>query len=327
MSLRADAVLEGGGVKAIGLVGALNYAESLGYTWHSVAGTSAGALVGALLVAGYTGATLRDVVFGLDFTRFCDKGLLDRVPLAGPLLSIALEMGLYEGRALEDWVRQMLAEKGVRTFGDLRLRDKLNPRYRYRLQVIASDLTLGRMLVLPGDIRHYGMDPDALEVAHAVRMSASIPFFYEPVCMHYGKLGQRRSYVVDGGVLSNYPVWLFDCPPERPPRWPTFGFRLVDPEEWRPHVIRGPISMFTALFSTMLEAHDARHIKESSFVRTIPINTLGVRTTDFHLTPATREKLYQSGVAAARRFFARWDFAAYKATYRAAPSRLHQGRK
>lgn len=49
--LVADAVFEGGGVKGIGLVGAIAVAEEKGYRWVNVAGTSAGAIVAALLAA------------------------------------------------------------------------------------------------------------------------------------------------------------------------------------------------------------------------------------------------------------------------------------
>ena len=52
--LKADAVFEGGGVKGIGLVGAVAVAEEKGYHWVNVAGTSAGAIVATLLAAGYT---------------------------------------------------------------------------------------------------------------------------------------------------------------------------------------------------------------------------------------------------------------------------------
>jgi NTE family protein len=148
-------------------------------------------------------------------------------------------------------------------------------------------------------------------------MSASIPYFYAPVIMRYGRMMQRKSYVVDGGLLSNYPVWLFDCPAERLPRWPTFGLRLVEPGSARPNDITGPVSLFTALFSTMIEAHDAQAMKEASSVRTIPINTLGVRAIDFSISTEEKEKLYESGVRAARRFFNTWDFGLYKAKYRA----------
>ena len=51
--LRADLVLEGGGVKGIGLVGAIAVLEERGYLFNRVAGTSAGAIVGALVAAGF----------------------------------------------------------------------------------------------------------------------------------------------------------------------------------------------------------------------------------------------------------------------------------
>lgn len=316
MKHKADLVLEGGGVKAIALVGAINYAESQGYHWNNIAGTSAGALVGALVAAGYTGNALKDMVLNMDFAALCDKRLIQRLPIVGSAAAVGLYMGLCRGQALEAWIRDIMHSKGVRTFGDLKVYDEHNPRYRYRLQVIASDLTRGRMLVLPDDIRSYGLDPDRMEVAQAIRMSTSIPFFYEPVVLRYGRLTQKRSYIVDGGVLSNYPIWLFDCPRHRAPRWPTIGLRLVDPRAGHPNKIKGPLSLFTALFSTMLEAHDARHIKEAHFVRTIAINTLGVRTVDFNIPTATRLRLYESGVSAAKAFLKTWNFEAYKSRYR-----------
>lgn len=143
----------------------------------------------------------------------------------------------------------------------------------------------------------------------------SIPFFYEPVRLRNMKTNQL-SYIVDGGMLSNFPVWLFDTDGE--PAWPTFGFKLVEPEEGAPHRIRGPISMLAALFSTMSEAHDARYIKDADFVRTIAIPTLDVKTTDFNLTKEKSEDLYQSGREAAEKFFDSWDFDYYIEKYRKA---------
>ena len=51
--LAADLVLEGGGVKGIALVGAISVLEERGYGFRRVAGTSAGAIVGALVAAGH----------------------------------------------------------------------------------------------------------------------------------------------------------------------------------------------------------------------------------------------------------------------------------
>lgn len=157
--LIADAVFEGGGVKGIGLVGALAVAEERGYRWANVAGTSAGAIVAALVAAGYTAAEMKAILEELDYRRFKDATLLDKVPLVGPLASLTLEKGIYEGRFLESWMRELLRQKNVSTFGDLVLADQPDDRYRFKLRVIASDITRGRLLVLPQDIASSGYGP------------------------------------------------------------------------------------------------------------------------------------------------------------------------
>lgn len=312
---KVDGVFEGGGVKGIGLVGAVAVTEAKGLRFENVAGTSAGAIVASLIAADYTATELKRILESLDYNRFKDKGLIDRFPGIGPLLSLGFEKGIYEGDFFEKWLRDLLAAKGVQTFGDLVMEEyKDNPKYRYRLQVIAADVSRGRMLALPNDIKAYGIDPDKLSVARAVRMSMSIPFFFEPIILTDASTGEL-SYIVDGGVLSNYPVWLFDDETTDEPPWPTLGYKLVEPDEGKPHSIRGPISLFAALFSTMMEAHDARYIQDRDFARTIPVPTLGVRTTEFDISPERVQMLYQSGVQAADEFFQRWDFETYKARY------------
>lgn len=237
------------------------------------------------------------------------------MPGVGPLLSLVLEKGLYEGNFLESWLGDLLGKKGVRTFGDLSLEEyRGDPRYRFKLRVITADITRARLLVLPQDIAEFGIAPEELEVARAVRMSMSLPFFYEPVKLVNRQTG-ATSYLVDGGLLSNFPVWLFDTEGARP-EWPTFGFKLVEPGEGKPRRVRGPISLLTALFATMMEVHDARHVKEQHFVRTIPVPTLGIGTTEFDISRERSEALYQSGREAAAKFLATWDFADYVAKYR-----------
>jgi NTE family protein len=316
-NLRADAVFEGGGVKGIGLVGAVAVTEESGYQWVNIAGTSAGAIVAALLAAGYSAAEMKQIMAELDYNNFKDASLLDKVPIAGPLGSLIFEKGIYEGKFFETWIRGLLRKKNVETFNDLILPEyKDDEQHRFKLRVIASDISRGRLLILPQDIADFGIRPEALNVAAAVRMSMSIPFFYEPVKLRNIKTNQV-SYIVDGGILSNFPVWLFDTN-GKVPEWPTFGFKLVEPEQKHEiaNQVRGPISLLTALFSTMMEAHDARYIKDEQFVRTIPIPTLGVGTTEFDISREKSEALYQSGREAAETFFDTWDFAKYVADYR-----------
>ncbi len=321
--LIADAVFEGGRVKGIGLVGAVAVAEEKGYCWSNVAGTSAGAIVASLLAAGYSGSELKEIISKVDYTRFKDCRGLGKWPLVGAASSLIFRKGIYEGRYFEEWLRGLLLQKNIRTFSDLIINDfRDDERYRFKLQVIASDITSGQMLVLPQDAARFGIKPEGLEVARAVRMSMSIPFFFEPVKVHRRK-SRQTSYIVDGGILSNFPVWLFDTQ-NNIPEWPTFGFKLVEPEEGTPHQVRGPLSLLAALFSTMMEAHDARYIQDEHFVRTIPIPTLGVKTTEFDITPEKTEGLYQSGRQAAEKFLDTWDFAEYVEKYRKDKSQPHR---
>jgi NTE family protein len=223
-------------------------------------------------------------------------------------------------------MRALLAAKGVHTFGQLADPEATELRERYRLKVIVSDVTHRRLLVLPDDAAALGVEPDDLEVAYAVRMSMSIPIFFEPVMHHNPRTGADH-LIVDGGMLSNFPVWLFDAQKGQPPRWPTFGMLLVEGDPKVPVArrldedagggVRGSIVDYVkALASTMMEAHDRLYLEKATFVRTIPIPTLGVSTTEFGITPPRVRALYESGRKAAFDFLDRWDFEAYKAEYR-----------
>ncbi|MEP6909119.1 MAG: patatin-like phospholipase family protein [Actinomycetota bacterium] len=322
---RIDLVCEGGGVKGIGLAGAYSVLEEEGWQPQNVAGTSAGAITAALIAAGYTSAELREIILGLDYRRFEDAAWHNRIPVVGKPVSLLVRNGVYKGDEFVRWMGGLLAAKGIHTFADLRT-DSQDAKYRSRLQVIASDLSSRRLLVLPRDAAVLGQNTDGLDVALAIRMSMSIPFFFRPVRIT-DQTGQDH-VIVDGGMLSNFPVWLFDCEDQEVPDWPTFGLLLVEPDpktpiadripkpERAPLGGRGLTQLVSGLLHTMVEAHDRLYVEKAQFARTIPIPTLGVRTTEFDLTTARAQKLYDSGRSAAEKFLATWDFDAYLAEFR-----------
>ena len=318
--LKCDAVFEGGGVKGIGLVGAVAVTEAKGYEFVNIAGTSAGAIVAALVAAGYQAEELRAIMATLDYEKFKDPGWIDRIPVLGKAVSLGIEKGIYEGEYFEDWMRQQLQKKGKRKFGDLIMDEfKDSARYRYKLRVVASDLSRGKMLVLPQDIKDFGIEPDDLDIARAVRMSMSIPFFFEPVTMTLPN-GKKQACIVDGGVLSNFPIRLFDDGTPTP-SWPTFGYLLVEEDPSRPitvrHEIHGPLSMFAALIATMIEACmigcTSRGTRSPEPSRFRPRALLPPSSTCRRSVP---EALYQSGRTAAESFFSTWNFAEYKRNFR-----------
>ena len=266
---------------------------------------------------------MRQIFLDFDFTGVLDTSWEDRIPLIGTPLSLLKDQGIYEGKVLLEYVRRLLADRNVSNFGDL-VGEAEEERHRYKAQVIASDITGHRLLVLPRDARWLGVgEPESFEVALAVRMSTSIPFYFEPVKFRNPVTG-REHLVVDGGILSNFPVWLFDSRQE--PRWPTFGLKLVEPElspaprlepaAYPPGGLGTTIDYVKSLIQTMLEAHDRRHVEAADFARTIPIPTLGVRTTDFDLSRKRRLELYEAGRTAAEQFLETWSFERYIKEFR-----------
>lgn len=325
---RADLVLEGGGVKGIALAGAVLGLAEAGYSFPRVAGTSAGAIVGAVVAAlqksGEPLSAVGELARTLDYRRFRDRGFPGN--LLGPLgvltdgISVLVEGGAYEGDYLNDWVAGVLADLGVVTFGDLRRTDAGDDgamHHRYGLVVMASDLSRRRLAQLPWDYADYGLDPDEQRVADAVRASSSIPYFFEPASLD-GSRG--TSTLVDGGLLSNYPIGTFDRLDEVPPRWPTIGVRLDAlrlGEDRPPRRVRGPVTMGIALVETAIEAHQAEHALDAcNIARSAYVDTAGVSAIDFDLGREEQERLLRAGEEGARRFLETWDFDAWLSTCR-----------
>ena len=299
-----DLVLEGGGVKGLGLVGAYSELHKAGYQVRRVAGTSAGAIVGALIAAGMPLDALLTLMRQVDYTKFRDEGWIDRLGVGGKSASIIFEQGVYEGKYLRDWLAAQLDKLGIRTFADLKITEPwakdIPPAQRYKLVVVASDISGGRLARLPWDYERYGLDPDKQLVADAVRASMSIPFFYEPV-----KLGDKT--LVDGGMLSNFPIGLFDNTPD----WPTFGIKLsAKPDA---NMVANPIhntyDFAKALLATMINAHDQMHVDDPcTATRTMFVETFKIKATDFDISTEEQARLYDSGQDAATKFLKTWDF-------------------
>lgn len=302
---KADGVFEGGGVKGIGLVGALTVAEEEGYRdWRRVAGTSAGAIVASLLAAGYSAKELKEIMMELDYidlldyTNFWDV-LFHPIDVTRGAL---WDYGINRSSPIREWLEEKLSAKNVETFGDLKT-GAGEDKYRYGLRIIASDISNRNMIVLPQEVRKYGRDPDDLSLARAVELSILFPGFFKPVKLN-------GSYVIDGGILSNFPVWLFDR--DEAPEFPTFGFKLLEKEQR----ITGPITFLKEIFYTMLEGHDNEHQEDSNSVRTIPIPSNGISPLAFNLSEEDKQMLFESGQDAARKFFKEWDFEDYRRDFR-----------
>ena len=100
--------------------------------------------------------TQDELVGGLDYNKFKQETALDHIPLLGPLLNLFIKRGVYSGDYLLHWISDCLEKKGIKTFGQLIVPGEKDPRFKYKLQVMTSDITKEQILILPQGLSHYG---------------------------------------------------------------------------------------------------------------------------------------------------------------------------
>jgi NTE family protein len=324
---RADLVLEGGGVKGIGLVGAVVALADAGWVFPRVAGTSAGAICAALTAAlSRAGRPLTDlerVMRTVDYAAFT-KGTWaeEHLGILGEAEHLAVHMGIYDGDYLVQWLGGALEEIGITTFGQLRIDDdpesSLPEPCRYSLVVHAADITRSKLVRLPWDYPEYEIPVDSTRIVDAVRASMSIPFFFTPIRFHapahsdgVSSFAAGRVTWVDGGLLSNFPVEVFDRTDGRPSRWPTIGVKLsaLSPTPLVAHDPGNAVSEAIACLQTALDNASRYYISPAKARRTVFVDTFGIAATDFRLTTRDQDRLYASGASAAAAFLSGFEAA------------------
>ncbi|MBD3108111.1 patatin-like phospholipase family protein [Bacillus sp. AGMB 02131] len=293
--MNIDAVFSGGGIKGYSLIGACQVLEEKGYTFKRLAGTSAGSIIAALLIAGYTSKEIEQLLMDIDIEKFMDERFGANLPIVKWLL-LYKKLGLYKGDQLQLWLAEKLAAKGIVTFSDIP---------KDSLRIVVSDISNGEIVVLPDDLPKYQCDIATFSIAKAVRMSCSIPFFFEPVKLRCNK---KTSYIVDGGVLSNFPLWLFDGENIKKVR-PVIGITLTGESGHKPPKrIQNALEMFSALFSTMKEAHDNRYISRKHAKNIIFIPITRVSSSEFDITGEQKNELISLGKEYANQFLRKWTY-------------------
>lgn len=275
-------VFEGGGVKGVAYCGALHVLESHDVMpgVERVAGTSAGAITAALVAAGYTSAELTDAMLALDFRDFEDghEGIVREL----------LHYGWFKGNAFLEWMRDRVKAKlgsADATFAELAAARHVD------LRVVATNLATRSAQVFSATTT------PSVPVAEAVRMSMSIPLFFAAVTY-------AGAVHVDGGAVWNYPIEMFDDPEPAPA---TLGFRLdnLHAPPPPPVEIHDLAEYAKGLWETIMNAQGGFYARSPEDIRrSVVIDDLGLRATDFDLTTAQKKALIDNGAQATEAFLA-----------------------
>jgi NTE family protein len=309
---RCDLVLGGGGVKGLAHIGVLLALEEAGYDVVRVAGSSAGAIVGALAIAGVPAEEVRRRFDELDFAGFVLADVVER-------FSSARAIGRLIARWSPDptdplvWLEDLLAANGIETFRDLAVDDpdpEGPPERRYRLVVRCLDVVQRRVVRLPWDYERYGLDPDEQSVARAVRASMSIPFVYDPVPIGE-RDGEPIGLLIDGGLTSGFPVDVLDRQDGGPARWPTFGIRLLPRPPGAGQMPRGELELAGMVIQALLDSSDLLEpLTACDERRTVRLDVSDVGALDVDVSE--ERDLVEEGAKAMRRFLDDWDDEAYR---------------
>ncbi len=195
-------VFEGAGIRGIAYVGAINELEQKGLLKNvkRVGGTSAGAITALLLTLNYSSGEIATIINSTSFKKFNDGRFL----VFGGLNRLRKYYGWYRGKRFEEWLSQLIAAKTGNaeiTFSALHQKGNKD------LYVTGTCLNKQKLIVFS-----YENYPQ-MKVKDAVRISMSIPFYFEAVfidstgnIISHPKNKKGLDTMLDGGFVANSPI-------------------------------------------------------------------------------------------------------------------------
>lgn len=191
---RIGLVLSGGGAKGLAHIGVIKVLEEYGLRPDVITGTSMGSIIGGLYAAGYSAQELHEITTGVDWSDILsdestslkqvimeEKGESGKYLLHIPVKDRKLNLpsGLIQGQNLETYLAELFWPlTSSESFDSLPI----------PFHCMSVDILSGQA------IEHSSGD-----IVKSIRASMAIPTVFSPVKMD-------SMYLVDGGVLNNFPV-------------------------------------------------------------------------------------------------------------------------
>jgi NTE family protein len=327
-------VFKGGGVLGIAYLGVLDYLFRSGKMKYitRTAGTSSGAIAACLTSLNLTFEAIKSASDLLDFKSIPFKGDFEAASLIDSSSAILLETtrdtietvfgdmnclyrlvthyGWYSSEYFYHWIKDIIAaqfsnkKQPPYTFSDFQKTElHKDGRPFHDLYIIGSNLTTGNSQVFS-----YETTPN-MEVAQAVRISISIPLFFEAVRITQADItgNSLENLYCDGGALNNYPIKLFDSY--------RYNTKLIRGANMQTLGVRfkssNPVNRINNLLDyiwsiVLIYSHaqqDAYYNSPMDIIRSISIDPSGISPIDFNISPKDKAILYRQGFSAAESFF------------------------
>lgn len=318
-------VFEGGGVKGLAYVGAIKVLERKGIHQNikRVAGASVGAICALLVALNYTSDEMEEILGHLNLKKFMD----DDWGFLRDAHRLMTEFGWHKGDYFEAWIASLIESKtGSQhtTFIELK-----NMKQFKDVAFNGTNLTTHTVETFCAETT-----PD-MSIARAARIAMSLPLFFKAI------RNEEDHIFVDGGLLDNYPIKIFDRKfytdhfiekcyydfknkeidlinyPEQKHVFnaETLGFRLDSTNEnglfkkhhSKSYAIDNLVDYVYNVISALLESQQHVHLHDDDWHRTVYIDSLGIKTIDFDLTPEEKKALIASGERYTEKYFEWYD--------------------
>ena len=313
-------VFEGGGVKGIAYVGALQALEEYDVLFNikRVGGASAGAINALLLALDYTLTEIKDTMWSLDFNNFMD----DEWGIIRDTNRLVNQFGWYKGEFFLDWIGDIIEKKTGKRFITFKDFSQWGTKDLY---IVGTNLSKNCSEIFSSE-----NTPD-MSIMEAIRISMSIPLFFSAV-----RRETNGDVYVDGGIFNNYPVKMFDKKKyllgenhfyqmspymrngeESIINKETIGFRLDSKQEIKTFLEKDKLKYtkiddffdyIKALLKAIMSVQDNQHLNSNEWLRTVYINTIGVNTVDFDIDDITKKALIDEGYKGTINFLERTKF-------------------
>ena len=262
------------------------------------------------------------------------------------------DLGLNPGNNFYQWISNLLSQKGIKNYADLKAlrlkgvsdQNKLflinkvqqGDREEYtrtdhwsNMAIITADITTESKIVFPKMIDLFYSNPDVQNPADFVRASMSIPLFFSPfrikniptgvdAWVKWNEATGLRTSVpsevifMDGGIISNFPIDIFH-ENLNVPASPTFGVKLgYDKNEVNKN--EKITNVISSMFDTARYGYDSEFlIKNPDFRNLIGyIDTGGHNWLNFNMTEDAKIDLFIRGAQKASEFLTKFDWEKYK---------------
>lgn len=306
-------VFSGGGVLGIAYLGLLDslYQHDLINNVERVAGTSAGAITACITSFNLPFLELKAIVDSLDYSNIPQKDASESARLSSDfrqeferffdnfdcVYRLIKKFGWYSSNYFYTWIQKQIASQfdpslkmPPYTFADFKDPElHIDKRPFKDLYMVGTDVTNNTSTVFS-----YEHTPN-MEVAEAVRISMSIPLFFESIKTNSASASPKTSPHVysDGGLLWTYPITLFD---EEDPLDATLGSLL------RSQSVPAPVNTIVGFITNVISCATSTQYQiykanPTSISRTIEINTGTVSIMNFNIktNDDTYNFLYNQG--------------------------------